>query len=141
MPPDLRVKFCGLMTPEDIAAAAQAGAAYVGFVFFPKSPRCVDVATARALAALVPDGICKVALTVDADDAMLDALLGEVPIDMVQLHGSETPERVAEVKARTGLPVMKAVGVADEADLAEVELYGQVADQLLTHADELATHA
>ncbi|MAC79770.1 MAG: phosphoribosylanthranilate isomerase [Rhodobacteraceae bacterium] len=134
MPPDLRVKFCGLMTPEDIAAAAQAGAAYVGFVFFPKSPRCVDVATARALAALVPDGICKVALTVDADDAMLDALLGEVPIDMVQLHGSETPERVLEVKARYGLPVMKALGVTGPGDLAALDVYGKVADQLLVDA-------
>lgn len=134
MSPDLRVKFCGLKTPGDIAAAARAGAAYVGFVFFPRSPRCVDFATAAALAADVPEGICKVALTVDADDAMLDPLLAEVPIDMLQLHGSETPERVAEVKARYGLPVMKALGVTGAGDLPALETYGRVADQLLVDA-------
>ena len=130
----LRVKFCGLRTADDVAAAAAAGAAYVGFVFFPKSPRCVSADQARELAALVPEGICKVALTVNADDAMLDALLAEVPIDMLQLHGSESPERVAEVRARYGLPVMKAVGVADAADLAGLDAHGRVADQLLVDA-------
>ncbi|OWU70530.1 phosphoribosylanthranilate isomerase [Marinibacterium profundimaris] len=131
---DIRVKFCGLKTPGDIAAAAAAGAAYVGFVFFPKSPRAVDFDTAAALAAGVPEGICKVALTVDADDAMLDALLKAVPIDMLQLHGHESPDRVLELKARHGLPVMKAVGVSGPDDLAALDVYGRVADQLLVDA-------
>ena len=134
MSPDVRVKFCGLRTPADIAAAAGAGAAYVGFVFFPKSPRSVSLAEARALAGEVPEGICKVALTVDADDAMLDELLDQVPIDMLQLHGHETPERVAHVKARYGLPVMKAVGVAGAEDLPALDTYARVADQLLLDA-------
>ncbi|MEM8730328.1 MAG: phosphoribosylanthranilate isomerase [Pseudomonadota bacterium] len=131
---DIRIKYCGLKTPADIAAAARARAAYVGFVFFPKSPRYVDVATARVLAAEVPEGICKVALTVDADDAMLDAMLADVPIDMLQLHGHETPERVTQVKRRTGLPVMKAVGVSGPQDLEALDVYGRVADQILVDA-------
>jgi phosphoribosylanthranilate isomerase len=78
--------------------------------------------------------VAKVALTVDADDAALDELLGGVPVDMLQLHGHESPERVAEVRARYGLPVMKAVGVAGEEDLSALEVYGRVADQLLVDA-------
>lgn len=130
----IRVKFCGLRRPEDVEAAALAGAGYVGFVFFPKSPRHIDMASARALALDVPPGIAKVALTVDATDDALDAILREVPLDMLQLHGGETPERVAEVRARFGLPVMKAIGVADAADLARIDLYAPVADQLLIDA-------
>ncbi len=131
---DTRVKICGLSRPEDVVAAAAAGATYVGFVFFAKSPRNVDIATARSLALEVPVGIAKVALTVNADDALLDALMDQVPLDMLQLHGSESPERVAEVRARYGLPVMKAIGIADESDLAQIDAYGAVADQLLIDA-------
>lgn len=130
----VRVKICGLRTPEAVDAAVSAGAAYVGFVFFAKSPRNVSVAEARALALRVPPGVAKVALTVDADDATLDAITGAVPLDMLQLHGCETPERVAEVRARYGLPVMKAVGVATEADVEAVGRYAQVADQILIDA-------
>lgn len=86
------------------------------------------------MAAEVPVGICKVALTVNADDAMLDALLAQVPIDMLQLHGNESVERVAAVQARYGLPVMKAVGVAGPDDLAALDAYSKVADQLLVDA-------
>jgi phosphoribosylanthranilate isomerase len=78
----------------------------------------VSLETARELAMLAPPGLAKVALTVDADDAMLDALMSAVPLDMMQLHGSESPERVTEVRARTGLPVMKAIGIAGAEDLA-----------------------
>lgn len=131
---DVKVKFCGLKRPEDVAAAVAAGATYVGLVFFAKSPRCVSIDTARELALAVPPGIAKVALTVDADDAALDAIVGAVPLDMLQLHGRETPERVTDLRRRHGLPVMKAVGVADEADLAALETYGKVADQLLVDA-------
>lgn len=130
----IRVKICGLNSPQDVAAAAAAGAAYVGFVFFPKSPRNISIEQAAQLALEAPVGLCKVALTVNADDAMLDTLTDAVPLDMLQLHGSESPERVAEVKARYGLPVMKAIGVADASDLPQIDLYSQVADQLLIDA-------
>lgn len=128
------VKICGLTRPGDVAAAAAGGARYVGFVFFGKSPRNLAPAQARALALSVPAGIAKVGLVVDAEDAALDALLAEVPLDMLQLHGHETPARVAEVRARFGLPVMKAVGVAGPADLAQIDVYAAVADQLLIDA-------
>lgn len=126
--------MCGLRTAEDVAAAAQAGAGYVGFVFFEKSPRNVTIDEAAALAVEVPMGIVKVALVVNADDAFLDDLLDRVAIDMVQMHGSETPERVADVRARYGLPVMKAIGVADAGDLTKIDVYSEVADQLLIDA-------
>ena len=128
---DIRVKICGLRTAADVVAASEAGAAYVGFVFFPKSPRNISFEDAAALAVEVPLGIAKVALVVNADDAFLDALTGAVPLDMLQLHGSETPARVAEVKARYGLPVMKAIGIAEASDLAQIDAYADVADQLL----------
>jgi phosphoribosylanthranilate isomerase len=130
----VRVKICGLRSLADVAAVASAGAAYAGFVFFPKSPRHLTVEAARDLALGAPEGLCKVALTVDADDATLDAIVGAVPLDMLQLHGHETPSRVAEVKARYGLPVMKAIGVADEGDLAGLIEMSLAADQLLIDA-------
>ncbi|CUH89512.1 N-(5'-phosphoribosyl)anthranilate isomerase [Phaeobacter sp. CECT 5382] len=130
----IRVKICGLRSPQDVAAAAKAQAAYVGFVFFAKSPRNVSLEQARALALEVPVGLCKVALTVNADDATLDAITNAVPLDMLQLHGSESPERIREVKARYGLPVMKAIGISEAADLQQIDLYSQVADQLLIDA-------
>ena len=133
MPP-VSVKICGLSRPEHVTAAAQAGAKYVGFVFFEKSPRNVSLEDARALALDVPVGVAKVALVVNADDAFLDALTETVPLDMLQLHGSETLERVADVKARYGLPVMKAVGVADASDLPKLDAYARVADQVLVDA-------
>jgi phosphoribosylanthranilate isomerase len=134
MASDIRIKICGLRDAAAVAAAARGGAAYVGFVFFAKSPRNIDLEAARRLAAEVPPGIAKVALTVDADDAALDALLDRVPIDMIQLHGRESPERVAAVKAGSGLPVMKAIGIADEGDLPALTEYARVADQILVDA-------
>ncbi|PHP28964.1 phosphoribosylanthranilate isomerase [Limimaricola cinnabarinus] len=128
------VKICGLSDKAGLEAAVAAGARYVGFVFFPKSPRAVTVEQAAALALEVPMGIAKVALVVDADDATLDEIVGAVPLDMLQLHGRETPERVAEIRARYGLPVMKAVGVASKADLAALDSYAAVADQILVDA-------
>ena len=130
----VRTKICGLNRAADVAAVAAAGGAYVGFNFFPRSPRYVDPAQARALALEVPTGIAKVGLVVNADDALLDALTAEVPLDFLQLHGRESAERVAQVRARYGLPVIKAVGVADAEDLAQLDLYGKVADQLLVDA-------
>lgn len=128
------VKICGLTRSEDVAAAAEAGATYVGFVFFEKSPRHLSPAVARDLAIDVPPGIAKVALVVDADDSALDALTRTVPLDMLQLHGRETLDRVAAIRARYGLPVMKAIGIADADDLDQIERYGAVADQLLIDA-------
>ncbi|MFV0245610.1 MAG: phosphoribosylanthranilate isomerase [Qingshengfaniella sp.] len=130
----VRVKFCGLTQPRDVLAATRAGASYLGFVFFAKSPRNIAPAGARALALDVAPGIAKVALVVDADDRALDEILATVPIDILQLHGKESPERVAVIKARTGLPVMKAVGLRDAADLPALDAYGAVADMLLVDA-------
>lgn len=129
-----RVKICGLREEEHILAAAEAGAAYVGFVFFEKSPRNVSLERARDLAFATPIGVAKVALTVNASDQDLDNILNSVPIDMLQLHGSESPERVADLRVRYGLPIMKAIGIASEADLSEIDRYSQVADQLLVDA-------
>lgn len=131
---DIRVKICGLRTVGDVEAVAKAGAAYAGFVFFPKSPRHLTIPEAKALAISAPVGLAKVALIVNADDAAIEAILAEVPIDVLQLHGAETPERVAEVRQRFGLPVMKAVGLSGEADLAAIMDYSLVADQLLIDA-------
>jgi len=134
MPADIRVKICGLTQPEQVQAAVAAGASYLGFNFFPKSPRFADISTARDLAIEVPVGVAKVALTVDADNALLDAITDAVPLDMLQLHGHESPARVREVQARYGLPVMKVVGIADRADLIGLQDYWQVADQILVDA-------
>ena len=128
------MKICGLRTVQDVAAVAAAGAAYAGFVFFPRSPRHLTVEQAAVLALAAPPGLAKVALVVDAEDAALDAIVEGVALDMLQLHGHESPERVAEVRARYGLPVMKAVGVADEGDLAALFDYSTVADQILIDA-------
>jgi phosphoribosylanthranilate isomerase len=132
--PDIRVKICGVKRPEDVRAVAAAGAAYIGLNFFPKSPRFVTLEQARVLALEAPIGLCKVALTVDADDATLDAIVEGMPLDMLQLHGHESPERVADVRARYGLPVMKVIGVADEGDLAPLMDYSLVADQIMIDA-------
>ncbi|MDJ0640897.1 MAG: phosphoribosylanthranilate isomerase [Paracoccaceae bacterium] len=129
--PNTRVKICGLTTRQSVSAAVEAGAAYIGFNFIERSSRYVSIEAARDLAVEVPPGVAKVALTIDADDAELDAITDVVPLDMLQLHGAETPERVTEVKARYGLPVMKAVGIADASDLAALDTYAPVADQLL----------
>lgn len=130
----VKVKICGLRDAANIAAAAEAGAAYVGFVFFAKSPRNVSLAEASELAATVPAGVKRVALTVNAEDAFLADLVAQVPLEMLQLHGSESPARVAEVRSRFGLPVMKAIGIAEAADLAKIAPYEAVADQILVDA-------
>lgn len=134
MPDLVNVKICGISKATDARAAIEAGARYLGFVFFEKSPRHLSLDEAKVLASEVPAGICKVALTVNADDAFLDKLVENVPLDMLQLHGRESPARVAEVKARYGLPVMKAVGVSEQSDLAQLDVYAGVADQLLVDA-------
>lgn len=128
------VKICGLTRGPEMMAAVEAGARYVGLVFFEPSPRHIEIRQAALIAAAVPSGVCKVALTVNPDNDLLDRLVGSVPIDMLQLHGRETPERVAAIKMRYGLPVMKAVGVAEAEDLVQMERYFGVADQILVDA-------
>ena len=130
----MRVKICGLRSRAEIGAAADAGAAYVGLVFFPPSPRHLTLGYARWVVQGVPEGVTRVALTVDPTDEALESLLAAVAIDMLQLHGRESPERVAEVRDRFRRPVMKAVGIAEEADLAQLGAYAGVADQILVDA-------
>ena len=128
------VKICGLNTAESLDAALEAGADLVGFVFFPPSPRHLDGATARDLGRRVEGRARKVALTVDPDDVLLATVIEVLQPEMLQLHGSEPPERVAAVKARFGLPVMKAIHVETSADLLMVPAYAEVADRLLFDA-------
>lgn len=132
--PGPKVKICGITDRAALDACVSAGVAYVGLVFFPKSPRNLTLPAAADLATAVPPGIAKVALTVNMTDADLDALLSTVPVDVLQLHGGETPERVTEIKTRFGLPVMKAVGIAGSDDLPALDAYGSVADMLLVDA-------
>jgi phosphoribosylanthranilate isomerase len=128
------VKICGLKTPQDVQSVAEAGARFAGFVFFEKSPRYVTIDAARVAALSAPVGLAKVALVVNATDAYLDAIVENVPLDILQLHGSEATERVQEIKARYGLPVMKAVGIRGQEDLRQLDLYNRVADMILVDA-------
>ncbi|MCL4188828.1 MAG: phosphoribosylanthranilate isomerase [Rhodobacteraceae bacterium] len=130
----VRVKICGLTRAGDVDAAVRAGAAHVGFVFFPPSPRALSPAAAAGLAVAVPAGVTRVGLVVDATDAEVDAILAAVPLDLLQLHGSESPARVAALRARTGLPVMKAVGIAGPGDIRRAMGYAAAADRLLLDA-------
>jgi phosphoribosylanthranilate isomerase len=130
----LIIKICGLSTAETLDVALDEGADAVGFVFFPPSPRHLSYETARMLAARVKGRAEKVALSVDADDALLAAVIEALRPDALQLHGKETPARVLAIKQRFGLPVMKAIPVAARADLAAVAHYAGVADRLLFDA-------
>ncbi len=132
--PDVSVKICGLTAPDHVRAAVDAGARYLGFNFFAKSPRYVSPQQAAKLATHVPAGVAKVALVVNAPDEVLDDITQNAPFDILQLHGGESIERVQQIKDRYGLPVMKVIGVADEADLATIDAFSEVADQLLIDA-------
>jgi phosphoribosylanthranilate isomerase len=128
------VKICGLSTAETLDVALDAGADMVGFVFFPPSPRNVTSEQARSLGARVKGRAQKVVLSVDADDALHAAAIEALQPDLLQLHGKETPERVAAVKARFKLPVMKVFAVENKADVDAIADYGTVADRLLFDA-------
>ncbi|MBV8566063.1 MAG: phosphoribosylanthranilate isomerase [Methylobacteriaceae bacterium] len=128
------VKICGLSTPETLDAALSAGADMVGFVFVAKSPRHVTLDVARALARRVAAPVRKVALVVDADDALLAAVVEALAPDVLQLHGQEAPGRVSEIRRAFGVPLMKAVGVAAPADVAAISRYRAVADDVLVDA-------
>lgn len=132
------VKICGLKDPVAIDAAVKGGASYVGLVFYPRSPRAVTPALARELAALVPPAVKKVGLFVDPDDALLATVLAQVPLDLIQLHGGESPGRVAEIRTRITVPanlaILKAITVASRADLDLANDYDEIADMLLFDA-------
>src|SRR5208283_1078314 len=128
------VKICGLSTPAALDAALAAGADMVGFVFFPKSPRNLGLAAARALGTQARGRARIVALTVDADDALLAGVIEALDPDVLQLHGRESPDRVARVGARFGRLTMKAVGVAAPEDLAVAAAYEDAADFVLIDA-------
>ncbi len=130
----LEVKICGIRSPDALEAAIAGGARYVGLVFYPPSPRSVGPVEAAALARHVPTGVRTVGLFVEPDDELLDSVLGQVPLDMIQLHGVETPGRVAEIKRAISAPVMKAIRVASAADLEPVPDFEAVADTLLFDA-------
>jgi phosphoribosylanthranilate isomerase len=130
----LLIKICGLSTAETLDVALDVGADAVGFVFFPPSPRHIAYQAARNLASRVKGRAEKVALSVDADDALLDAVVEALHPDALQLHGKETPTRVTAIKRRFGLPVMKAIPVETRGDLAAVADYVGVADRLLFDA-------
>lgn len=130
----MQAKICGINAADAMQAAVAGGADYVGLVFYPPSPRYVAPAEAASLAALAPRPVIKVGLFVDIDDATLNDVLAQVPLDLLQLHGSEQPGRVAEIKSATGLPVMKAVKIAGAADVDRAEDYFDSADRLLFDA-------
>lgn len=130
----LDIKICGLKTPEALDAALSGGASHVGFIFFARSPRNIAADEAGRLRQAARGRAQAVAVTVDADDAALDAIVSAMRPDMLQLHGKETPERVAAVKARHGLPVMKAFALREAGDLHAIAPYRGVADRFLFDA-------
>lgn len=130
----VKIKICGVRTPAILDAAVSAGADLVGLVFFANSPRNVTLEQAGALAHAARGRIRTVAVLVDPDDALIDAVTGSVHPDMLQLHGTEAPERVAAIKKRTGLSAFKAISVTEASDVAHAEAYAGVADQILFDA-------
>ena len=130
----VEVKICGVNTPAALGATVEAGAEYLGLNYYPPSPRSVTPDQAAALTAAAPPRLCKVGVFVDVEDETIAETLAAVGLDMLQLHGGESPARVAQIRARFGLPVMKAVKIAGPADLAAAEPYFRVADRLLFDA-------
>lgn len=127
-------KICGVNTPEAVSAAIAGGASHMGLNFYPPSPRYVSPELAASLAASTPGEVCKVGLFVDVDDATLEAVLDAVGLDMLQLHGDESVERVAALRGRFGKPVMKVIRVAGPADIEAAGAFADVADWLLFDA-------
>lgn len=128
------VKICGLSEPETLQTAIDAGARYVGFVFYPPSPRHVSFDIAWNLARAVPTGVRSVGLFVDPSDEELERVVTGIQLDMIQLHGNESPGRIAEIKSKYAMPVMKAIRVRDESDLDTIEGFEAAADWLLFDA-------
>ena len=130
----LDIKICGLKTDEAVAAALDGVASHIGFIFFPKSPRYVDPGEAGRLRQAAKGRAIAVAVTVDPDDVTLDAIVAAMQPDMLQLHGNENVNRVAEIRARYGLPVMKALALRERGDLEQIKPYIGVADRFLFDA-------
>jgi phosphoribosylanthranilate isomerase len=130
----VEVKICGLNSPEAVEAAVEAGARYTGFVFYPPSPRHLTPDQASALVMRVPEGVTRVGLFVDPTDSVLEQTLAKVALDLIQLHGSESPARVLQIKARFERPVMKAIKLASAADLAGADVYRSIADRFIFDA-------
>ena len=130
----VRVKICGVNSPFALDAAVSAGADMLGFVFFPPSPRALSPTDAAALARLGTAEAERVGLFVDPDDATIEAVLSALPLDVIQLHGSETPERCTAIRASFGRPVMKALGVASPSDLDALSAYAPCVDRFLLDA-------
>ena len=130
----VRVKICGLSTAETVETSVSAGADYLGFVFFPKSPRHLELQAANKLSHLVPSTIAKVALTVNADNQLFEAIIEAIQPDILQLHGTESPARLDEIRSLFGVPLMKAISISDADDLLAVENYRDSADLLLFDA-------
>ena len=128
------VKICGINSAEALDAAVKGGASMLGFVFFPPSPRCVTPDEARALMALVPAGVKKVALMVNPDDYDVGAVCRKLPIDILQLHGGEDLPRIADIQASIGLPIMKAVGISGPDDIKKAHEYESICDRILLDA-------
>lgn len=128
------VKICGINDPHALRAAVKGGVNYIGLVFYPPSPRCVPLETAITLSGLSPDSVKIVGLFVNPDDRDLAAPVDYAWLDMIQLHGDETPGRVAEIRKRFGVPVMKAFRIAERADLAAAQRYADAADWFLFDA-------
>jgi phosphoribosylanthranilate isomerase len=128
----VEAKICGLSTPDTVDAAVRSGARFVGFVTYPRSPRHISTDTMRTLGALVPRTVTRVGLFVDPDDQLLDDKLATGALDLLQLHGDETPARVAAIKQRTGKPVMKVIKVAAPADIDHgIAAYAGIVDRLM----------
>ena len=130
----MELKICGVRTPDALAACARLGVDFVGFVFYPPSPRALTPDAAAALSATQPGGPARVGLFVDADDITIAATLAALRLDLLQLHGGETPARCAAIRARFGLPVMKALGIGTAADLDAIAAYAPVVDRFLFDA-------
>lgn len=127
-------KICGLTSEDAVQAAVAGGARFTGFVFYPPSPRSLGVAQAAKLVSGVPPAITRVGVFVDPDDALLDGVFAKMPLDMAQLHGSETPERAGAIRRRFGIKVMKAIKVAAEIDLQAAKDFLGVVDWLMFDA-------
>ena len=134
-----RVKICGVSTVDVLEAAVSEGASDVGLVFFPRSPRNVSAEQAAALSAAAPADVTVVGLFVDPPDETLERVLSAARLDLLQLHGSESPERVAAIRRRTGKPAMKAIKVAGPDDIAAARRYDGIADRLLFDAKAPST--
>lgn len=136
----IKVKICGMTTPEAVNAAVAGGADYLGFIFYPPSPRHVSVEKAKEISQDVPASIAKIAVTVDADDRLLEEIVAGLQPAYLQLHGEESPQRVQQVKEQFGLPVVKAIAIAEADDVKKIDDYVAVADIVLLDTKKPGTN-